>query len=177
MRPRPVQIHYRRPPDRVTVFEQTLIDESEVCSITFMGAAALSKPVTAGGSVVLEPGAPIVWFTFPGRWYDVGRFHRRDGTFTGYYANVLTPVEMHGDRWDTTDLCLDVWLGADGGVEVLDEAELDEALARDWIDPETARRARLVAAECAAAARAGLWPPHPVLEWDLAAARAAASPG
>lgn len=170
---RTVSIHYRRLPDRDTVFEQLLLEETPDCSVTFLPAARLSRPVVAGGAVVLEPGAPVVWFTYPGRWYDVGRFHLRDGTFTGWYANLLTPVRMAGDRWETTDLCLDLWMGADGAVELLDEVELAAALEAGWVDARTARRAGEEAAAIAAAARAGRWPPDPAGEWELERARAA----
>jgi predicted RNA-binding protein associated with RNAse of E/G family len=119
----------------------------------------------------------VVWFTYPGRWHDIGRFHRADGSFTGYYANVLTPVLMTGDRWETTDLCLDVWLGADGRVELLDEEEFAEAVERGWMDAPTARAARHEAEALAEAARAGAWPPPEVRAWDLARARAATREG
>ncbi|MDP9348291.1 MAG: hypothetical protein M3P24_04000, partial [Gemmatimonadota bacterium] len=85
-----VRIHYRRLPDREQVFEQALVEDAGEYVVTLLESAALRSPVTAGGRVVLEPGAPVVWFTYPGAWHDVGRFHLADGTFTGCYANVLT---------------------------------------------------------------------------------------
>lgn len=169
-----VRIHYRRLPDREQVFEQRLVHDAREYVVTLLDAADLPRPVRVGGRVVLEPGAPVVWFTYPGRWYDIGRFHLADGTFTGYYANILTPVAMSGARWDTTDLCLDVWLGADRRVEILDGAELAEALERGWIDAPTAAAAREHAETLALLARQGEWPPPHVREWDLARARAAA---
>ncbi len=173
--PRRVEIRYRRLPGREQLFRQQLLADDGSCVVTLLEAAELPKPVRAGERVILEPGAPVVWLTFRGLWHDIGRFHLRDGTFTGFYANVLTPVEMSGDRWATTDLCLDVWLGADGAVQVLDEDELDEAERRGWADAETAARARREAQELAAAARAGSWPPPPAHEWTLERARAAAA--
>ena len=155
---RTISIHYRRVPDRVDVFEQEVLEETPDYVITYLRAAQVKKPVLAEGGVILEPGAPVVWFTYPGRWYDVGRFHLADGTFTGCYANVLTPVVMDGNRWETTDLCLDVWVGADGTLAVLDEEELDAAVAAGWIDAATAERAREVAAGLVAAAGRGEWP-------------------
>ncbi|MET0397233.1 MAG: DUF402 domain-containing protein [Longimicrobiaceae bacterium] len=168
-----VRIHYRRLPDREQVFEQAVLEDAGDHVVTFLEAARLSRPVVAGGRVALEPGAPVVWFTYRGdAWHDVGRFHLADGTFTGFYANVLTPVAMDGERWDTTDLALDVWMAADGAVEVLDEDEFEEAVRRGWMDAATEARARAEAASLAAAARAGDWPPPHVRAWDLARARA-----
>ena len=173
MAPRSVQIHYRRLPDREVVFEQEVVEANPTFVVTLLEAAVLERPVVVRDAVVLEPGAPVVWFTYPGEWHDIGRFHLADGTLTGFYANILTPVSMDEGRWETTDLCLDVWMGIDGSVEILDEAELAVALTRGWIDVETARRARREARALAAAARERRWPPSHVLEWDLQRARAA----
>lgn len=145
---------------------------------------------------VLEPGAPVVWFTFPGAQHDIGRFHTADGAFTGYYANILTPVELDADPpvadtpndagpagieapdsdvWLTTDLFLDIFLDPDGRLHVLDRDELQEAAARGWIDRATAGRAELEANRVVESARAGRWPPPIVEAWPLARARAVAA--
>ena len=137
---RRVRIHYRRLPEREDVFEQEVLEDAGAYVVTFLAAAELRAPLRVAGRAVLEPGAPVIWFTYPGRWYDIGIFHLADGTRTGLYANLLTPVTMAGDRWETTDLCLDLWLGADGALLLLDEDELDEALAARWLDPALARR-------------------------------------
>jgi predicted RNA-binding protein associated with RNAse of E/G family len=163
----PVVIEYRRLPDRVQRFEQALVHRTAEYAVTYLPAARLERPVRAGGRVILEPDSPVVWFTYPGEWFDIGRFHLADGRFTGIYANVLTPVEMEGDRWRTTDLCLDVWAGVDGAVELLDEEDLAEAIARGWLDGITAARARAEAEALLRRAREGSWPPAHVREWTL----------
>lgn len=164
-----VTIHYRRPPDRLEVFRQRVVDDDGQCVVTYLPAAKLGKPMEIGGRVVLQPGSPIVWFTWRGDvWHDVGRFHLADGTFTGVYANVLTPVRISGADWDTTDLFLDVWMDADGGgVEILDRHEFDAAVDAEWIDAATAARALAEAGRLTADARAGTWPPSVVREWTL----------
>jgi predicted RNA-binding protein associated with RNAse of E/G family len=168
-----VAIHYRRPPDREEVFQQKVVAETGEYVVTLLEHAMVKQPLVVEGRNVLEPGAPVVWFTYPDRWYDIGRFHLRDGTFTGLYANVLTPVRMSGETWETTDLFLDVWRGEDGLVAVLDEAEFAEAVERNWIDIATATVAREHAETLALAARQGVWPPQHVWEWTLARARRA----
>jgi predicted RNA-binding protein associated with RNAse of E/G family len=173
--PRPISIHYRRLPDRERIFHQTLVAEGDDHSITLLQEVDLEQPVRAGDTIILEPGAPIVWFTFPGLSYDVGRFYLRDGTFTGYYANILTPVEMNGDTWRTTDLCLDVWLGRDGSVQLLDEDEFRLAVEQGWMDGVTARQACETAASLAASAAAGAWPNDIVRAWTLERARSVLS--
>lgn len=164
---RSISIHYRRLPDRDRVFHQTLVAEREDYCVTLLDSADLEKPVLVDGRTVLEPGSPVVWFTYPGRWYDIGRFHLADGTFTGFYANILTPVRMDGDSWWTNDLCLDVWIGQDGAVQLLDEDEFHTAVQQEWMDERTAARACETAATLAASAAAGAWPPPHVHEWTL----------
>jgi predicted RNA-binding protein associated with RNAse of E/G family len=165
-----VAIHYRRLPDREEVFHQRVVHRGVDHVVTLLESASLARPVVVEGRTVLEPGASVVWFTYPGRWYDIGRFHLLDGTFTGLYANILTPVRMEGRRWDTTDLLLDVWRGTDGTVTILDQAEFEDAVERGWIDGGTASAAREHAETLALAARQGEWPPDHVERWTLARA-------
>ena len=141
--------------------------------VTLAEGLPYEPPMRIEGDVVLELGSDVVWFTFPGLWHDVGRFHRADGTFTGLYANVLTPPVFDGTRWDTTDLFLDVWLGRDGTALLLDEDELDEALGREFIDAATAARAREEGRRLIAGVRDGSWPPAIVGEWTLERCREA----
>ena len=175
--PRPVRIHYHRPPDRKQVFDQVIVAEDAESVISYMPAAGVPAPMTVAGRTVLEPESPVVWSTFPDRWHDVGRFHDADGTFTGFYANVLTPVEIRrgpSDHWETTDLFLDVFLDLDGTVHVLDRDELGHAEAEGWIERATAERARAEADRLAALARSGAWPPAVTRAWTLDRARSAA---
>lgn len=162
-----IRIDYLRPPDRTQVFRQRLVAVDAGCHVTFAEGVALPRPVTVGGRPVLEPGADAVWFTFPDVWHDIGRFHLRDGTFTGIYANVITPVEGIGTpEWRTTDLFLDVWIDPGGSeAAVLDEDELDEAVAAGWVDDLTAARVREEADALVAAAARGAWPPEVVRRW------------
>lgn len=163
-----VHIHYHRPPDRLDVFEQPVVEDDGECVVTYLAAADIAKPMVVAGRVLLEPGSPIVWFTWRGDvWHDVGRFHRADGTLTGVYANILTPVQMEGGRWETVDLFLDVWIGVDLQIEVLDVEELRAAHAAGWIDSGLATRAGLEMRSLVAGAHEGTWPPVQVREWTL----------
>ncbi|MCG6955466.1 MAG: DUF402 domain-containing protein [Gemmatimonadetes bacterium] len=164
---RRVRIHYLRPPQQMQVFDQRFVLDRDDVKVTLAEAMPFDAPMRIDGQVVLEHGSDVVWFTFPGLWHDIGRFHRADGTFTGIYANILTPPEMSDDEWHTTDLYLDVWLPPGGTAVLLDADELDEALGREWIDGPTADRARAEADRLLDAARAGSWPPPVVNEWTL----------
>lgn len=172
-----VRIEYRRLPDRVTVFEQDLVADSGDVIVTLSHRSGIAKPMLIDGSMALEPESPVVWFTFPGLYYDIGRFHLRDGRFTGLYANLITPVELV-DRfnWRTTDLFLDLWLGAGSGrLQLLDQAELDDASSRGWISQEQSTWARTQAERIRIDFDAGSWPPAVVHEWTLERASAVVS--
>ncbi|MBW3553039.1 MAG: DUF402 domain-containing protein [Gemmatimonadetes bacterium] len=145
--------------------------------MTYLPRAGVSRPVVVGGRVLLEADSPVVWFTFPGAHHDIGRFHAPDGELTALYANVVTPVVIDGDEWRTTDLFLDVLLEPGRDPVVLDEEELEEAVAEGWVDGRTAGEARAEAARLVAGALQGSWPPLVVSEWTLERARSAAERG
>lgn len=172
--PEPVRIHYLRPPDRLETYSQRLLLARDDVYVTFLEHVASRQALRLDGETILEPGSPIVWFTFPGAWHDVGRFHDVGGRFTGYYADILRPVRFLSAReWEVTDLFLDVWLGADATTaRLLDEDELEQALSRGWIDEDTARTARREAERLLSDAAAGRWPPPVVRAWTLERARA-----
>jgi predicted RNA-binding protein associated with RNAse of E/G family len=150
------------------VFQQWLVYESAQVRITLLEHAPRSEPLRARDQTLLDPGAPVVWFTFPGLWHDIGRFHLGDGTFTGFYCDVLRPVEF-SDRltWYATDLFLDLWLGSGDAFEVLDAEELDEAVARGALSQADQRMAWAEVERLRVAWQAGSWPPPSVYEWTL----------
>jgi len=162
-----VTIRYQRLGGSIQIFEQVVLDENPTRIVTFLSSAMLPRDVSVNGKTVLEIGSPVIWFTYPGRWYDVGLFHLADGTFTGFYANILTPVEIEGRSWSTTDLCLDVWAGADGSIRLLDEEDLARASSNAWLTEELATRAVQEAEALLTLARAGRWPDAELLKWTL----------
>lgn len=180
--PRPVRIHYLRPPDRHTVYRQSLVHDDGRVKVTLASALDFDPPLRIGGEVALETGSDAVWFTFPGAWHDIGRFHRADGILSGIYANVIVPCVFEpGGVWHTTDLFLDLWMpaGPSGeepraeGARLVDADELERAEAAGHLTPRLARRAWEEGERLLAAARAGSWPLPVVREWTRARARAA----
>lgn len=153
-----VAIHYHRPPSGLEIYEQWLLHDAPDVKVTLLPEYR-GRTVRVSGRAILDVGAPVLWFTFPERWHDIGRFHRADGTVTGLYANILTPVLFENDHWSTTDLFLDLWIPEEGPPHVLDEDELLTALAEDWIDAKTAARAREELDRLRADHARGAWPP------------------
>lgn len=163
-----IVIHYHRPPEREHTFRQQLVARTGDCVVTLLSPAGLAAPKLIDGVIALGRDAAIVWFTFAGAWHDIGRFHTDNGTYTGCYANVLTPVAgMDTSTWHTTDLFLDVWQPAGGEARILDVDELREARTHEWVDQATCDRAAAEADALVAAAAAGTWPPPIVQDWPL----------
>lgn len=88
-----------------------------------------------------------VWFLFKDQPFDVARFYRPDGSWTGYYVDVLQPVHWEADDPGTlhpiVDLFLDIWIARDGSFVVLDEDEFDEAVRRRHLSVGQAEAARV----------------------------------
>jgi len=172
-----VHIHYLRPPGRRETFPQRLLLDGPDVKVTLARSLHFDPPVRIHGQVVLETGSDAVWFTFPGAWHDIGRFHRADGTFTGVYANILTPPILEDrESWETTDLFLDVWVDPAGDLSILDEDQFREAELAEWISAFQARKAREELGWVVAEHRAGRWPPPVVERWTLERALQSVSP-
>ncbi len=165
--PSPVRIRYHRPSVGETVYRQTLVHDDNRVLVTLARALDFPTPLVIRGRVALERGSDAVWFTFPGAWHDIGRFHLADGTFTGIYANLITPCTFApGGEWETTDLFLDLWLPADGAPPTLeDEEEFAAAATAGTLPRRWAHLARREAERLMALARKGEWPPPVVREW------------
>lgn len=174
--PASVRINYLRPPDRREVFVQELLLDTPEVKITLAEAVPFDPPIRIKGKIALEVGSDAVWFTFPGKWHDIGRFHRADGEFTGIYANILTPPIIESDgTWETADLFLDIWIDPEGRLAVLDEDQLSEAEAKGWVSGAEAARAREEVAWIEKEFEAGRWPPQVVEDWTLDRARQSSS--
>lgn len=157
----------RRPPDRRRRHVQELLLDDEELKVTLQRRPRTAEPRTVADGVVLEPGAPVLWFTFPGRPWEVAAFHDRSGRLLGHYTNLIRPPELGPDRWRIDDLFLDLWQPGEGEARLLDADELAEARERGWIEPGEADRVEELGRELLERARAGDWPPAPVRRWTL----------
>lgn len=165
-----VRYRYRRPGKPPTVYDQWLVLDRPDLKVMLLDAYA-GDPLTVGGATVLEPGSPIVWFVFPERWHDIGRFHLADGTFTGWYTNLTTPIEITEAEWSARDLFLDLWTPASGPSVWLDEDEFQAAFKAKRLDAATRRRALNERAIIDLQVASGDWPPPVTRDIDLAQAQ------
>lgn len=170
--PRKIRYHYNRPGRSITVYDEWLLIDRPDAKVLLLEAHQ-GKPFVVDGRTVLERGAPILWFVFPGSWYDVGRFHLGDGTFTGWYTNITTPPDVTAPAdWSCTDLFLDLWTPPNGPSVWLDEAELSDAVASGVLDAARARNVDEARGAIERANQTTRWPPAIAREVDLVAARA-----
>ncbi len=123
------------------------------------------------GEIVLDVGYKGIWFLFKDRPFDVGRVYRPDGTWTGYYVDVLEPVQWEASDPNTlkpiTDLFLDLWIAPDGKCMVLDEDEFEEATSLGYLTNRQVHHARSVLGKLIAAAEREEFPPAMVREFRL----------
>jgi predicted RNA-binding protein associated with RNAse of E/G family len=165
-----IRYRYRRPGKPTTVYEQWLVLDRPDLKVMLLDAYP-GDPLTVGGVTILERGAPIVWFVFPGKWHDIGRFHRANGAFTGWYTNLTTPIEMTEREWSAGDLFLDLWTPVAGPSVWLDDDEFEAAFEAKRLDAATRRRALNERAMIGLQVKAGDWPPRVARDIDLAQAR------
>ncbi|HLB38230.1 MAG TPA: DUF402 domain-containing protein [Gemmatimonadales bacterium] len=165
-----IRYQYRRPGKPTTVYDQWLVLDRPDLKVMLLDAYA-GEPVRVGDDTVLERGAPIVWFVFPETWHDIGRFHRADDTFTGWYTNLTTPISMAGTAWSAGDLFLDLWTPVAGPSVWLDEDEFEAAFRAKRLDAATRRRALNERAIIDLQVAGGEWPPRVARDIDLAQAR------
>jgi len=151
-----------RPPDRRVAMDSLLLHAADDMIITAHQASP-SKPVEYLGEVVLDTGYWAVWFLFKDRPFDVGRFYRPDGTWTGYYVDVLEPVRWTGADPTTlepmVDLFLDLWIAPTGQFMVLDEDEFADAIDQKRLTRDQVVHARRVLEELIRETERGWFPP------------------
>ena len=110
-------------------------------------------PVKIGDAATLRSGSLLMWFLRPGQPYEVGAFYHARGTFQGYYINLIRPPGLRSLPWVIDDLYLDVWLPAGGDGVLLDEDELDAAVARGEVSTKEADAVRRTGARLLARAQ------------------------
>lgn len=160
-----------RLPDRRKSIKSRLLEATDD-TIVLATELSPSKPVDYLGEIVMDVGYWAVWFLFKGRPFDVSRVYRPDGAWTGYYVDVLEPVQWEASDPNTVepiiDLFLDLWVAPDGKFMVLDQDEFDAAISLRYLTSERVDHARSVLQELVAAIQRGEFPPAIVKEFRLA---------
>lgn len=134
-------------------FRQELLADGPKWRITLQILDAGFKPVRIDEATTLRPGSLLMWFLRPGQPFEVGAFYHGRGSFQGYYINLIRPPQLRSSPWVIEDLYLDVWLPEGGGGVLLDEEELDAAVARAELSTEEADEVREIGARLLARSR------------------------
>ncbi|QUO47990.1 DUF402 domain-containing protein [Halorubrum ruber] len=126
------------------------LGEGTVTGIDSDGTVAVEREMTGGGTydglgVDRVAGDIAETSLKEGRWWYPTTYRGRDGTVRGTYVNVCTPVEVFPDAARYVDLHVDVVKRPDGGVERVDDDELDAAVAAGTVPEPLAEKARSVA--------------------------------
>jgi predicted RNA-binding protein associated with RNAse of E/G family len=164
-RPSPPTITYDfiRPPNRRSTFTAEVLAADDR-RLVLRSRLYPSKPLYVEEAEVLNEGYSAVWFLYKDTPYEIGKFYRPDGTWTGYYINICEPV-----RWERADaatlepmvdLFLDLWITLAGNPHVLDEDEFDAALAAGYLTAEQIELARATLQTLVARAKRGNFPPR-----------------
>lgn len=149
----------------MAVYDHWLIHDDSDLQVLFMPQYT-GADISFGTTKAIENGGAMVWYLFPGKWYDIGSFFLADGTQTGWYTNFCTPVKADGDKWFATDLFLDHWTSIDGHRMWLDEDEYADAVSNQLIT--TAQQGKVEAGRQEVAHRLeGPWPPEVVKPFTL----------
>jgi len=77
--------------------------------------------------------------------YSIFLFANDDGSFRGWYVNLERSRRRTETSFDYEDDLLDVWVALEAEPELLDEDELDEAVAHGFVSAERAEEIRATA--------------------------------
>lgn len=79
---------------------------------------------------VIARGTRSVEYFPAGKWFSVFIFYRPDGQLRNFYCNICLPIKVIEDRIEMVDLDIDIVVWPDGRVQVLDEDDYAENVAR-----------------------------------------------
>lgn len=121
--------------------------------------ARWTRPPLELGYVTFETGDAFVEWFFTDCWYNIFEIHASNGELKGWYCNVAEPATISAGVVACRDLLLDLWVGPEGEMEVLDEEEFAEA----DLDATTRARALEALAELQGLVRERTTPFHAAL--------------
>lgn len=121
--------------------QKSLEHLSDTVAIGTEGWGALETPWQQDDVIIALPG--YIWRT---RWevgkpYVITKFLNQDGNLVGVYCDICRPVTKTDEGFAFDDLYLDVWQVPGKAPALLDEDELEEAVAAGYISTEEARQA------------------------------------
>lgn len=154
-----INLRYLRLPDDLKdVYSELVYRDESVVVAKYV--TSTRKSVVFDKEVVLSAGYQVTYFELPGQWFNVSKIRNTEGKHTGYYCDIATPPLFFEDRVEQTDLFLDLWVFPDlFRHQMLDEDELEAALANGWIEKPLYDRAKQEVRKLIREVEAGRFPP------------------
>jgi hypothetical protein len=84
----------------------------------------------------------VLRFMHEGDTHTVELFWDTEWRFLGWYVNLQAPLVIRDDKFDTTDLALDIWIAPDGSWRWKDEDEFAHAQELGVLDAKRAAAVR-----------------------------------
>ena len=166
-----IQFDYVRHGGHRMTFEGTLRHADREL-IVLSHDARPSQALFHAGEPVIDNGYSVVWFLYKDQPFDIGRFYRPDGAWTGCYIDILEPVQWTDDDPHTlqplVDLALDVWIAPDASFQILDEDEFENAVRVGELSPTQASHARSTLSRVLQSIDNHTFPPAAVQNFDRA---------
>ena len=141
-----IRIDHGKPTGETIVLGRgTVVDRPKPDAIT------VRRELSPGGSLdgldVPKEAGDIAETTFVegNRWAPT-IYRDTDGERKGTYVNVSTPIELFPDRVSYVDLYVDIIKDADGGVTIVDQDDLADAVDNGTLSADVAEKATQVAA-------------------------------
>lgn len=144
-----ISVYYQRPGKGLTIYEEDLVQEDEVCLRTFKSlpdesgerlSVALRKQGLIRADQSVRAISKVYFFAEP---FNILEFQDAAGNLLGYYSDIGEPArKLAPGKYEMTDLYLDVWLSPEGQLLELDWDEFEEALQKKIINTEQANLAR-----------------------------------
>ena len=159
-----IELTYKRLPDCVSHFPQNVLYEDDTTIVTTQRIKP-SSPIVIDGITVIGSNFRAVWFVFANQWYDIGKIYNPEEQFTGYYCDIIMPMERTETHFAITDLFLDLWISPDGSYRIQDEDEFETAIEHHWIQTDLANQARRALGDLIAEVESGAFPPEIVTRW------------
>ncbi len=154
-----ITLIYKRLPNRINYFKQQLLYEDENVIVTSQRITP-SSPIIIDGETVLGDNYTAVWFVFTSLWYDIGKIYNLNNEWTGYYCDIIKPVNREVCTFEIVDLFLDLWVSPDNSFEIQDADEFENAVRNGDISHELAEQACKALSELILTIETGQFPPE-----------------
>jgi predicted RNA-binding protein associated with RNAse of E/G family len=161
----PVHVEYIRPGKEVTHYEEDFVAQDKTCLRTFKSLPpAVSERLTRAlrRDNLIGPAAEVQIIRkayFFREAFNLLEFRDQHKNLLGHYSDIGEPVIQLGEnKFQMTDLYLDIWLFPNGRLLELDWDEFEEAIKLQVITPAQAELARVTMARLVSEAKQGIYP-------------------